>query len=242
MSEPTEDEIMAEASHWEALPDRIYAQLDGDDLSDLLADIANLNADMDDLVNELPMLSAQLNNAVLDLEETYENKIASFLEAIEGLSDEVDAAKETLEELVSASKDKIITTLETSVDRIRQTLEDRFAEKLQESLENHFKDSDALLKDTKEKTENYFDEFVVETKNRLESVMTFVSESGNKWIDSVSSSKSAYTKLAADIAAIQRQAKMLLELMDDALNTTGVGLNSALSALSEVKAALNDVV
>jgi DNA-binding Lrp family transcriptional regulator len=164
------------------------------------------------------------------------------MESVEAWEEQSSSLRDSVNETIGSAANMITKSFETCVEELERLIEQGFVEKVQADLAFRFDESAALFEDSKQKMVDRLSNFREETKEQLEKVLNCLNDTGWEWKSSVSKTREAYSKLVADIQVVQRQVLLCTELMDDALSTTGIGINSATSVLAEIKGILDDIV
>jgi DNA repair exonuclease SbcCD ATPase subunit len=234
-----------ELGQWEDLKSHFEELLDDGraELEQQIETLSSLNDKLSEMISDtIPMLEEQLAESIAELESKLSEKIKELMESVEAWEEQSSSLRDSVNETIGSAANMITKSFETCVEELERLIEQGFVEKVQADLAFRFDESAALFEDSKQKMVDRLSNFREETKEQLEKVLNCLNDTGWEWKSSVSKTREAYSKLVADIQVVQRQVLLCTELMDDALSTTGIGINSATSVLAEIKGILDDIV
>lgn len=206
-------------------------------------DFGSLKAKLEEIVSETgPALQETLSRASGDLR-------SEFQSAIEDVALRQERFKTALEELNEIFSERVPETMDIARERLvasceaaKEFVQNDFIEKIIEVTGNQLEKSEEKLEEAAKKLLSDFDGLVEETTEQAEELLEHVQQIGANWTGKVEEIKEEYESIVTRVNDVGREVQTLMDLMDDSLATTGVGMSAASSVLSDVKNVLDSVV
>ncbi len=234
-----------EMEKWEGLPETVESAMQ-EQVGELEAEVQGLDeviGQLEEVVGETgPALEASLERAATELQARFQQSIAEVKDALVRLYEATDELKLTYTERLPETLSNTSTQFESVFDNAEEFLQTNFVNKVTDETKQQIAETGSTISNTVDTLESDFRALLETTRQQSDELLEKLQNFGAQWTRKIDRVKDEYESIVGQVQEIGRSVRILMETMDDALSTSGVGLNAVSGVLTDVKGIVDSVM